>query len=848
MFMKPNRNHWLLNAWACLLAAGGWASAKEIEIKNTPILSDWAALVDTNAPLPEYPRPQMVRSEWMNLNGVWQFQAGETNDAVPVHTVLKQSILVPFPMESTLSGIVAYHPHSWYRRTFTVPAKWKGQRVLLHLDAVDWESEPFINGQSLGIHRGGYDPATYDLTPCLSGKGPQELIVRVYDPTDSAGEPRGKQSLNPGGIMYTSCSGIWQSAWLEPVPAASVDAIKLVPDIDQQQLKLTVKVAGAAAGLTIKAVARKGDTVVGSISGLPGQEMILSVTNPILWCPTNPFLYDLSITLAKGKSKVDSVESYFGMRKISLAKVDGFLKILLNNQFVFQMGPLDQGFWPDGIYRAPTDDALKSDIEQMKLIGFNMIRKHIKVESARWYYWTDKLGMLVWQDMPSINSYTMNPKPVDTNEFKAELSRVIRNRWNAPSIVVWVAFNEAQGQRAFDTAEIVQQIRDLDPSRLVNQASGGDHHGVGDLFDIHPYPEPALPKSTNQATVNGEFGGVGLYVKDHTWAFGKTYVDVTDNVELMGKFQSFCVRLNDYVLSNGLSAAVYTQTTDVETELNGLLTYDRKVRKVDVDFFRRCVASVTTPNPFAVSTVVPTSQREPLIWKYTTTAPATNWTAAGFEDAAWAAGPAGFGGGNLWNASVRTEWKTPDIWLRRTFTLGDLTPQQLHDMQLNMYHDDGVEVYVNGVCVYSTTGFRGDYGYIMSKGMQTALQPNATNLLAVHCHDNGGARYIDVGLSDFINHAVIPTRPVPATPAGLKAAAGKPGVTLGWNAAAEASRFNVKRARSKGGPYTVVASAPMNCVSDATVQSGQTYYYVVSAVNSSGESQNSPAIKVTVRP
>src|SRR6266705_1623633 len=309
------------------------------------------------------------------------------------------------------------------------------------------------------------------------------MIVRVHDPTDGGGQPRGKQTLSPGGIMYTSVSGIWQPVWLEPVPAtSSIASIKLVPDIDNARLAVNANISGSTSGITVSAVARVGTNVVGSISGAPGATLQLPVPSPNLWSPTNPFLYDLDLTLSNGVTKVDSIASYFGMRKVSIGTNNNFLKIFLNNQFVFEFGPLDQGFWPDGIYTAPTDLALKSDIEMERALGFNMVRKHIKVERARWYYWADKLGIMVWQDMPSANSYTGNPQPLDVPQFETELVRLLQNHWNHPSIIVWVIFNEAQGQH--DTAALVSEVKTLDPSRLVNQASGGDYFGVGDVLDL----------------------------------------------------------------------------------------------------------------------------------------------------------------------------------------------------------------------------------------------------------------------------------------------------------------------------------------------------------------------------
>jgi hypothetical protein len=848
-----SKNKWLvilvLASQAAICPALAW------QLQYAPILTGWAQLVDTNNPLPEYPRPQLVRTNWLSLNGLWQFQAGATNDPVPTNQTLSGDILVPYPMESALSGVAQYHAWSWYRRTFTVPSAWTGQRILLHLEAVNWQSQVFINGQSAGSHKGGYDPFTYDITSYLTGSGPQELIVQVYNPADNGGQPRGKQTLYPGGIMYTSSTGIWQPVWLEPVAATSVADLKLVPDTDNHRLNVTVSVSGPTNSVTVNAAARIGSNVVGSVSGAPGTGLLLPVPNPTLWSPTNPFLYDLTITLSNGMTQMDSVSSYFGMRKISLSTNNGFIKILLNNEFIFEFGPLDQGFWPDGIYTAPTDNALKSDIESEKALGFNMVRKHIKVERQRWYYWADKLGILVWQDMPSCNSYTSNPTPppVDPLQFITELTQMVQTHKNSPAIVMWTLFNESQGQEntsngvgQTNTAYLVQLVKSLDPSRLVNQASGGNYYGVGDILDNHSYPSPGNPSSATQATLDGEFGGVALYIANHTWAHGGGEGSATNADDLASQFEAFCNELSDFSQNHGLNGAVYTQTTDVESELNGLYTYDRAVRKPDLRRIQN--ATLSAGLPLVLTTVVPTSQSNGMSWRYTTNAPATNWFSPGFDASAWNSGVAGFGAGNPPNTAglVRTPWTTSNIWLRTSFNPGSLTAQQISNLVFVVYHDEDVEIYINGSLAAGASGYTTTYVLLpMNSAGQSALMLNDTNLIAVHCHQTTGGQYIDVGISVRSNTSIA-LPPVPATPTNVVATSGPLGVSIGWDSSPNAATYNVKRSSVSGGPYTnIVQTPPLNACTDTTVSNSTTYYYVVSAVNISGESSNSAQVSVT---
>ncbi len=726
-------------------------------------MTQWAALVDTNNPLPEYPRPQMVRSNWLSLNGLWQFQPAATNDPVPVGQTLTNQILVPFPMESAISGIMQYHEYSWYRRMFTVPSAWSGKRIILHLDAVDWQSRVYVNGQVVGTHKGGYDPIAYDITSFLNG-ATNELIVQVFSPVDNGGEPRGKQTLYPGGIMYTSSSGIWQPAWLEPVDASGINNLKIVPDVDHSQLQLTVNTY-ATSGVTVVATVSSNGVVVGSLSGNPLTALSVPVPSPNLWSPENPFLYDLQVSVVYNGVTNDTVTSYFGMRKISVNVVNGTPQIYLNNRPYFEMGPLDQGFWPDGIYTAPTDAALKYDLQQEKALGFNMVRKHIKVERQRWYYWADKLGLLVWQDMPTCNSYTGSPQPIDPLQFIAELTGLVTNHWNSPCIIMWDIFNEGQGQGdpgQTNTPYLVQLVKTMDPQHLVNQASGGNYFGVGDVLDNHSYPAPGNPTSSSQVPVDGEYGGIGFQMPGHLWnpaLAGGNYVGANTTNDIATIYDSFSDDLVYNKSTSGLNAAVYTQITDVENECNGLMTYDRYL-KPSLSLINGSNQKAATARVY-LSTLLPSSQNQARLWRYTTGTPTTNWFATNFNDSAWSQGPGGFGTAGTPGAVVGTTWNTSDIWLRQTFTVGDLTSAERAQLGFYVYHDEDCEIYLNGVLAGSATGYATTYFMLpMNAAGQNALIANGTNVIAVHCHNTTGGQDIDVGISRevfVVNALVVPT-------------------------------------------------------------------------------------------
>ncbi|MEP7188207.1 MAG: sugar-binding domain-containing protein [Roseiflexaceae bacterium] len=554
--------------------ATGW------QPKQAPLMTRWAAQVDPEHVLPEYPRPQLVRPDWQSLNGEWQFAATSSDAQPPFGQELAERILVPFPVESALSGIMRSQSRMWYRRNFSVPAAWAGRNLLLNFGAVDWQATVYLNGAKVGEHTGGYDAFSLDVTQQIQ-PGANELIVGVFDPSDTGTQPVGKQRAEPKDIWYTAVSGIWQTVWIEPVAAASIARLDLTPDLLGQALKLTVQGMGTS-DQTVEVVALDGGTEVGRAIGAVGAEISIPVPNPKQWTPEQPFLYDLKVVLKQGDQGIDEVTSYFGMRSIGLAKVGQYLRPVLNGQFVFQLGLLDQGFWPDGIYTAPTDEALRYDIEQAKALGYNLLRKHVKVEPQRWYYWADKLGILVWQDMPSMPDYKKNLFPEAKQQFELELKELIDEHRSAPSIVMWVPFNEGWGE--YEAARIADTIKQWDPSRLVNNASGWDDADAGDVIDRHEYVGPSTPRpSETRAAVLGEFGGLGLKVAGHEWNPGKSfnYEMQSDAAHLDERYLGLIGRLPALMELGGLSAAVYTQLTDVETEVNGIMTYDRAQIKFD---------------------------------------------------------------------------------------------------------------------------------------------------------------------------------------------------------------------------------------------------------------------------
>ncbi len=570
-------------------------SAQEWSPAGDRIKTSWAEQVNPVSPLPEYPRPQIERDQWVNLNGLWNYAVLPRGSAIPSETQGK--ILVPYAIESSLSGVqkkVGINNELWYSRKFTVPSAWKNRSVILHFGAVDWKADVWVNNIKVGSHTGGYTPFSFDITPYLNKEGDQKVDVRCWDPTDGGYQPRGKQVNRPNSIWYTSVTGIWQTVWLEPVGPVYIKGLKTVPNVDVKTVSVKPEVEGNIKGDLVEVKVMNKGTLIGTGKAAAGEEVLIGIPDPVLWSPETPFLYDLQINVIRNGKAVDLVKSYFGMRKISTRRDEnGIVRLQLNNKDYFQFGPLDQGWWPDGLYTAPTDEALRFDIVKTKELGFNMIRKHVKVEPARWYYHCDREGILVWQDMPSgddspqwqMRNYFDGKEfvrtPQSEENFRREWKEIMDLCYSHPSVVMWVPFNEAWGQ--FKTKEIAEWTKTYDPSRLVNPASGGNFYETGDVLDIHNYPDPVLAMFTSRrACVLGEYGGIGLALEGHLWETGRNwgYVQYKTSGEATDAYVKLAEKLLTLIPA-GYSAAVYTQTTDVEIEVNGLMTYDRKVVKLD---------------------------------------------------------------------------------------------------------------------------------------------------------------------------------------------------------------------------------------------------------------------------
>lgn len=757
-----------------------------------PLRTRWADQVLAERPRCEHPRPQLAREDWICLNGLWDY-AIQARNQLTQPSQYQGKILVPFPVESSLSGVM--RPLSpaeslWYRRQFEVPESWKNKRVLLHFDGVDWETRVWLNGRSLGTHRGGYDAFCFDITELLRQDGPQELVVAVWDPTDTFWQLRGKQSLRPGGCSYSACSGIWQTVWLEAVPAAFVEDLAIRTELREGQGRVYLKVAGRMPpdhSIRLRAELRDGETSVASqvvsyqIAPAVKQNLVdfyraestyfsidmqLTVDSAKPWSPEEPHLYDLLLELTDETAGTsDSVQSYVGIREVTIGQDSrGRAQLLLNGKPYVLVGALDQGYWPDGIYTAPTDEALRFDIEAAKKLGLNAVRKHVKVEPQRWYYWCDRLGLLVLQDFPSGDAGDARTdracSPEAAAQWETEVRQILRQFGNHPSIIMWIVFNEGWGQ--FDTLRNAEWVKQIDPSRLVDEASGFPWHGGGDVIDSHGGVPPSDAK---RISITSEDGGWGACAVGHSWNETLAWAYRTYEPQTWRPVEGMQPPLppltedaRDWLTSwirrmyqafwrqrenDGRSGYFYTQLVDVETECNGLLTYDRAIFKVKPEVLRSGVVGLCV---LSGDELLPTARRGGGVWRYTTQEPSANWFQPDFDDSSWAEGMAGFGRRGTPGAIIGTEWTTKQIWLRREFHLPAEVLIRREQLRLRIHHDEDVRVYLNGVEAFRESGFLTDYDDVaITPEALAALQPGR-NVIAITCQQTEGGQYIDAGL------------------------------------------------------------------------------------------------------
>ena len=761
----------------CALAFSGVLFAQEWTPKQAPLMTTWGEKLTVENVHQEYPRPQMVRSEWQNLNGLWNY-AVTTKDAGQPENIAQGKILVPFAIESALSGVQQkFTPEDklWYETEFTVPKSWKGKRIILHFGAVDYSSVIYVNGICAGSHEGSSDSFRIDITDALKGTGSQKLVVEVTDPTDTGYQPVGKQKLDPSGIYYTPVSGIWKTVWMEPVPVSHIYSMRGYADIDESVYKFTPIVEMPAKDHTVRVTVYDNGSEMVSVMGSPNKELSVKIENQKLWSPDTPYLYDMKVELMKGTKVIDAVNTYFGMREISTGKdKDGYQRLLLNGKPYFHIGLLDQGWWPDGLLTPPSDDALVFDIEFAKKAGFNTLRKHIKQESDRFYYHCDRLGILVWQDAVASKDTKWWSKtrvePVlsyeESRAFSREFKNLIDQLFNFPCIIDWVIFNEGWGQH--DTPNMIDWVSFLDPSRP-NHVSGWMDYGRGDICDIHRYPGPGKIDNAGgyRPLVLGEFGGLGYVVKDRVWPAKTTrahYINAANIEKYCTDYERIFYQLR-ILKEQGLAGAIYTQISDVEGEVNGLMTYDRKHVKIDMDKMK-ALNDLLMETPVILKEVMPNSEKEGQIWKYTTRWEwiTDDWYLESPDLRQWSEGPGFFGyvrPGSVHNTpftekcsfahTPKTDWHTSNIWLRREIELDEIPQNPL----LYIWYFTEAEVYINGQLVLKVKGRNAPYPHYeyhkFIDGTQKALR-KGKNLIAVHCKTTGGKHIqaVDLGIYDVV--------------------------------------------------------------------------------------------------